>query len=62
MSKTLIVEYEGTDTLDVTLIEQSIKAIHESEKGKMLKIEKRDNSVKPIDVFFPAMERGGLRA
>lgn len=62
MQKSLIVEYEGSDTLDITLIEQTIKAIHESAGGRMIKIETANHPIKTLDTIFPVLGKGGVRA
>ncbi len=59
--KKITILYEGNDTLDITLIEQSIKAIHESPNGRMIKIESTKEPEK-IEAFFPLNKGGILRA
>lgn len=54
MSKRLIIEYEGTDTLEVTLIESAIKEIHESPKGKLISIHSSTEiKPEPLEVIIP---------
>lgn len=60
MKKVLTVVYEGNETLDITLIEQSIKAIHESAGGRMIKIESIKEPEKTIEAIFPTLSKGGI--
>ncbi|MBP3339812.1 MAG: hypothetical protein J6L69_10450 [Lachnospiraceae bacterium] len=54
MSKRLIVEYEGTDTLEISLIEAAIKEIHESPKGKLISIHSETEiNPKQLEVIIP---------
>ena len=62
MKKSLLIEYEGPNSLDITLIEQSIKAIHESAGGKMIKMETASHPIKEIETIIPLLSRGGVRA
>ena len=58
--KKIIIVYEGNETLDATLIEQTIKAIHESAGGRMIKIESVKEPEKTIEAIFPTLSKGGI--
>lgn len=52
MSRRLIIEYEGTDTLAVTLMESAMKNIHESAGGMLITLVNEES--KNIDCnLFP---------
>lgn len=57
--KKITIIYEGNETLDITLIEQSIKAIHESAGGRLRKIESEKEPEKIIEIVSP-LNKGGL--
>lgn len=56
MSRRLIIEYEGTDTLAIELMESSMKNIHESPNGKLISLKNEEtvsHSKAELEMIFP---------
>ena len=62
MRKRLLIDYEGTDTLTTTLIETTIKEIHESAGGKLLALENEERrKLEDLEVVIPLTgTKGGV--
>ncbi|MBQ9701310.1 MAG: hypothetical protein IJV71_11910 [Lachnospiraceae bacterium] len=54
MRKRLVIDYQGTDTLTITLVESAIKEIHESAGGKLLGLQSEElREIEDIDIIQP---------
>lgn len=54
MRRRLLIDYEGTDTLAITLVESAIKEIHESPGGKLIALENEERKkLDDLEVVLP---------
>lgn len=62
MSKRLIIEYEGTEALSITLMESAMRNIHESPNGKLISLnneEGRSHAKADLDIIFGSSSSAG---